>query len=41
MAEMMEWNIADPNYSKINKRKKTNQEAYFYLYLLLRNMGVG
>ena len=40
MSEMMEWNIADPNYSKLNKLKKTNQEAFFYLSLALRNIGI-
>lgn len=29
---MKDWNITDPMNTKLNKLKKSNPEAFFYLY---------
>ena len=31
-AEIAHWTIAEYEYTKLNKLKKTNPEAFFYLY---------
>ena len=30
--EIAQWTIAEYEYTKLNKLKKTNPEAFFYLY---------
>jgi hypothetical protein len=34
------WNIANPDYNKLNKLKKTNPEAFYYFYLALDLMEI-
>jgi hypothetical protein len=33
--DISSWNISDPDYSKLNKLKKTSPEAFFYFYQAL------
>lgn len=35
-SEIKEWLIEDPIFTKINKLKKTNAEAFFYWYMSLK-----
>ncbi len=36
--DLSTWNIQNPNYSKLNKLKKTNPEAFFYFYRALESL---
>ncbi len=38
-AEISDWTIASPDYSKLNKLKKTSPEAFFYFYQALELQG--
>jgi hypothetical protein len=38
---MAVWNIANPAYNKIKKRKKTNPQAFFYYSQSLEVLGIG
>lgn len=35
--QVKDWSIADPEYNKLNRLKKTNTEAFFYWYKAIEN----
>ena len=37
--QVKDWSIADPEYNKLNRLKKTNTEAFFYWYKAIENRG--
>ena len=38
--QLKDWSIADPNYNKLNKLKKSNPEAFFYWYKIVEEVKI-